>query len=160
MSDDPATDSTKAERSTAVTALVVLRPPGGGSAVGSEPISRLQLDQIMPTDDDVGIVAEGFAAAGFDVSPMLGISMSITATCQTFEDVFGVAIEPDGATWKVIAQPEPDRASNRESDRESDREQSTDEIPLDAVDTSIAGRVDRVLFEPTMTLDEESTWTF
>ena len=152
MSDHPATDPTRAEGSTTVTALVVLRPPDGGSAVGIEPISRPQLDRILPTDDDVGVVAGGLATLGFDVGPMLGISMSITATRPTFEEVFGVTIEPDGATWTVIVRPDPSRGQ--------DVEPPSEEIPHDALDTSIRERVDRILFEPTMTLDEDSPWTF
>lgn len=136
--------STSGAAGDVATALVLIRSASGGDLVTGEPISRRNLEGLLPDADDVAFVDRALRGLGFAVGPVLGVSMSITAPRSTFAGVFGIEIESSDGTWHVVG-----------ADAGTD-----DELPLDALDGSLSARIVRIVFEPPMELHEEPTWSF
>ena len=125
MTDEP-------DREEAVTALVLLRPASGEEITGRTPITADTLARYAPDPDDADRVARGFRDAGFEVGPLGGISMAVTAPLAQFEEFFGttVARAPDGG-WVTA-----DETAGGER-----------ELPLSGLPSDLAARVAAVAFD-------------
>ncbi|GGO91880.1 hypothetical protein [Wenjunlia tyrosinilytica] len=70
----------------ALSALVILRPPGEGPVVDRLTADRVH--QLIPSPSVVQTVTEWFASRGFDVGEAVGISFALTGPRSLFEDTF------------------------------------------------------------------------
>ncbi|MEL6892702.1 MAG: hypothetical protein AAFP84_13975 [Actinomycetota bacterium] len=145
MTDDVTTDRSDdrddERRQQSATALVVLKAadPAARARVADQPPSIETLDALRPSDDTIVAATDALRRLGFEVGPFLGNSMAITGTVAHVEAVFGVRLEGGDGVYSVVGD--------------------GDELPLDALDATLAGRIERIVFEPPMELDEEPTWT-
>ena len=115
-----------------VVALVVLKPASGRTISGDAVLTAQTGPEFAPSPGDVAFVRERLSEAGFEVGPLGGIAMAISAARSRFERYFSneVAISSDGGwVWKD--------AGGRE----------TRELPSASVPNDIAGRVQTVTFE-------------
>ena len=121
------------ENQQTVSAQVVLRSASGRRVGGEAAITAETIREFAPSQDTVARATEAFAAMGFKVGPMIGISFSITAPVDAFEKVLrtrlrlaergGVeAVEEDGS--------------------------GSYELPLDSLPEQIADLVETVTFTP------------
>jgi hypothetical protein len=72
-----------------VSALVVLRPRDGSGFTGREQVTSETIERYLPAPEAVSEATAFFEAAGFDVSPTVGISFSIAGPQSLFEEAFG-----------------------------------------------------------------------
>ena len=112
-----------------VVALAVLRPASGRPISGASRITAETLHEYAPDPADAERAAHALRTEGFEVGPLGGIAMSITAPRGTFERVFGTGVEPapDGG-WVSEA--------------------GARELPLEQLGPELAGRLGAVTFEP------------
>ena len=97
-SDDPGLDVAAGE----IVAMVVLRPASGKPITGSSAITAETLSEFAPDPGDVQEVARVLAGAGFEVGPLVGIGMSISAPRDVFERFFGVAVsDAEDGGWEA-----------------------------------------------------------
>lgn len=120
------------DREEPVTALVLLRPASGEQITGRTPITADTLARYAPEPADADRVARGFREAGFEVGPVGGISLAVTAPRALFEDFFGVrvALSPDGG-WVLGDEAVGDRR----------------DVPLNRLPQDMAARVLAVTFD-------------
>jgi hypothetical protein len=78
---------------TELSALVVLRPAGGGELGDQGPITSENVAASLPSERAVALATEHFRARGFEVTPAIGPSFSIVAPQERFEEVFGVKLD-------------------------------------------------------------------
>lgn len=110
-------------------ALVVLRPASGRPITGDSKITAETLSEFAPDPADAEAVASALAEAGYEVGPMVGVAMSVTAPRQRFEDGFGVQLKAaDEGGWIVAA--------------------GTRSLPVDRLPAEAARRVQAVELEP------------
>jgi hypothetical protein len=76
------------EKERVVSAQVVLRPASGKTIDGKTLITSDNIRDFVPSPEAVARATSAFAAAGFEVGNVVGISFSISATVDTFEHVF------------------------------------------------------------------------
>ena len=77
---------------TMLSALVVMRPAGGGELGESGPITAETVAEAMPSDDAVWAAQTHFRGEGFEVTPAFGPSFSIVAPKERFEEAFGAEL--------------------------------------------------------------------
>ena len=80
------------EQHQVVSAQVVLRSASGRAIDDRAVITAETLKDFAPSPETVARATAAFAAAGFDVGAMVGISFSITAPVSTFEDTFKIQL--------------------------------------------------------------------
>lgn len=116
-----------------ISAQVVLRSASGKAIDGETIITAENFQDFAPSPETVTRATEAFAAAGFDVGSMAGISFSISATVSTFEQVFRTRLrqEERGSVEAV----EDDGSAGYE-------------LPLEALPESLANLVVAVTFTP------------
>ena len=121
------------EKEQIVSAQVVLRA-ASGKAIDSETIITTEnIQDFAPSSETVARASEAFAAAGFDVGEMVGISFSIAAPVNTFEQVFKTRLRRDERGGVEVIQ---------------DDGSGSYELPLDALAESLADFVVVVTFTP------------
>jgi hypothetical protein len=116
-----------------VAAQVVLRPASGKAFDGQTAITAENIAEYLPAPQTVSEAQRAFAEAGFEVSPAVGMSFSITAPASTFEKVFKVKLLPDerGGVKARTKRGEPGY-----------------ELPLDALPNELKRHVVAVTFTP------------
>jgi hypothetical protein len=116
-----------------ISAQVVLRSASGKVPDSATGIVAKTIKEYAPSAEAVHIVRQGFAAAGFQVGPLVGNSFSITAPLSTFESVFHTQIRRrgDGGIEAVQADGS-----------------GTYELPLDALSPAIRQHLAAVTFTP------------
>lgn len=127
-----------------VTAMVLLRPASGRPITGASRITAQTLGEYAPDPADVETVGAALAREGFEVGPMVGVAISVTAPRRRFEEVFGtpVAAAQDGG-WQTVGT---DGAGTRE-------------IPYGRLPEEVAARVQAVTFEPPAeTTPDDASW--
>lgn len=72
-----------------LSAQVILRSASGKRPTGDARITADTLHEFAPAADTVAEAARAFAALGFEVGPLVGISFSITASPARFDATFG-----------------------------------------------------------------------
>ncbi len=139
---------------TPVVALVVLKAASGEPFDANVPITVQNLDRFRPDAHDVQTVVKAFEDAGFDAGPLGGVSLSISASRERFEALFGVHLiyVPD-ANWRV----DPGDSSDVGSTISGDADHSAmHALPLDQLPRDITQRVEAIVFEPPMELDNDA----
>lgn len=136
-----------------VTALVVFRSASGRRVHGGEAITTETLAEALPDPAEVADASAAFHDLGFDVGPPLGISMSITASHEHLESVFGVELaqRADG-TWVLGGADDAARSGDASDDATDDIE-----LPLAALPERITRVVAAVVIEPPVELFGELT---
>ena len=76
-----------------VSATVLLRPADGRTVSGTEAITSENIEQYMPTEEQLSRVTAFFTSKGFDVLPGAGPVITITGTPSLYQDVFGDKVE-------------------------------------------------------------------
>jgi hypothetical protein len=117
------------DESDTIVALVVLRPGSGRAITGESEITAETLPEFAPDPGDAEAVTRALAGAGFDVGPVVGIAMSVTASRSRFEEFFGTEVADADDGGLVVAG--------------GDRE-----LPLDALPEDVRRLVHAVTFEP------------
>jgi subtilase family serine protease len=115
------------EKQSVASAQVVLRSANGQPIDGAI-ITAETIKDFAPEPETVTKAAATFAALGFDVQKMVGISFPITATLATFEEVF-----------KTHLCQKEDKANDGVGSYE---------LPLEALPDSVANLVLAVTFMP------------
>jgi hypothetical protein len=77
-----------------ISALVVLRPGSGRELTGATAITAANLADYLPDPDDVKLVRDAFARAGFKVGDPVGIAFSVDAPRSRFERFFATTVGP------------------------------------------------------------------
>ena len=108
---------------TELSALVVLRTAAGDELGQTGPITSENVDESLPAPKAVALALEHFRAWGFDVTPALGPSFSITAPQERFEEAFGKDLSDEALAAGL-------------------------ELPLESLPTEVASVVQAVLFTP------------
>lgn len=128
---------------TALSAQALLRSKSGARVRGDVPITSENIAGYAPAAEDAAAAQEAFRAAGFDVGDMVGISFSITAPAIVFESFFRVTLHTakDGTVTMTGATP-PATAGGE------GRAGSEQELPLAALPSSLAARLEAVTFMP------------
>ena len=114
-------------------ALAVLRPGSGTPLTGTSRITAEHLADYLPDPDAARRVTEGLRSAGFDVGPLVGISMSISGPSELFEGFFATSLRPaaDGSMFALDEAGEPSR-----------------ELPLTTLPPPLREGLHAVTFEP------------
>ena len=121
------------EKEQLVSAQVVLPSASGKATNGETIITSENIQDFAPSPETVARASEAFAAAGFDVGEMVGISFSISATVSTFEQVFQTRLRQN-EQGGVEAVQEDDSGSY--------------ELPLKSLPESLASLIVAVTFTP------------
>lgn len=121
------------EKKQIISAQVVLRSASGKAIDGETIITSENIRDFVPSPETVARASETFAAAGFDVGEMVGISFSISATVSTFEQVFETSLRQEERGGVEAVQ---------------DDGSGSYELPLDALPESLANLVVAVTFTP------------
>jgi hypothetical protein len=77
-------------RDPVVSAQVLLRPKGGVLPRDAD-LTAANINAIRPAPEAVAAVTRTFAAAGFEIGVVVGLSFSITARRSAFDAYFGIA---------------------------------------------------------------------
>lgn len=128
----PRTKKSRPDQKQVISAQVVLRSASGKSIRGQPAISTRNLKDYLPSAETIHTVTTAFAAAGFEVSPVVGISFAITAPVSTFEKVFKRRILSDA----------------RGGIRAEGEGQVPEELPVQSLPREIAERIEAVTFTP------------
>ena len=78
-----------------LSAQVILRPAGGKSSLPPEEITSENVQQIMPSAEDLEKAQSYFSDLGFEVSAGYANSFSITGDKKLFEKTFDTKISAD-----------------------------------------------------------------
>ncbi len=113
-------------------AQVILRSASGKVIDGATSITSQNVREFAPSDESVVRAAEAFAAAGFDVGAMVGISFSISAPVGRFEQVFKTRLRQERGGLEAI----------------QDDGSGSYELPLHGLPESLASLVVAVAFTP------------
>lgn len=116
-----------------ISAQVLLVSTTGQTVDGNTLITSENIDDYRPSEETVQHVSRYFRNHGFEVSPLVGISFTISASAQHFSDVFQVSLtenETDGIQAMV--------GSNA----------PISELPLGSLDNEIADSLISVTFVP------------
>jgi hypothetical protein len=116
-----------------ISAQVVLKPASGKSLQGTDVITAKNVQEYAPSPQAAARVPAAFQALGFEVSPVVGNSFSITAPSSTFEKVFHTQVR---------------RQANEAVQAESDGGVASYELPLNALPQSITPLIETVTFTP------------
>lgn len=112
-----------------VSALVVLRLPGGREMDHTEVVTAANVAQFTAAPDDRARVDAYFADRGFETAPAGPLALSITGPARIFEDRFGTPLSvsrvPSGMAVTCAGSLE---------------------LPLDALPEAIRGAVQAVAF--------------
>lgn len=107
-----------------VSAQVVLQPASGEAIDAETVITSENVQDFAPSPGAAAEATQAFAAMGFDVGDVVGISFSITAEVSTFEQVFETRLREDGrggveavrddgsASYELPLEPLPESLSN------------------------------------------------
>ena len=115
-----------------VSAQVILRSASGAAIRGDTPITSANIRDYVPSPEDAAAAQEAFAARGFEVGPLVGISFSITAPAETFESTFGARLRDRKGRVHVTGAPDADAL----------------QLPLAKLPESLARRIVAVTFTP------------
>lgn len=124
----------RADADRTLSAQVVVRSGSGKRLGPGDAITSRNIHEYAPSGEDAAAAREGFRAAGFETGEVVGISFSITAPLSRFERFFGIGLEVD-EQGAVAAAGSPAPAGGLE-------------LPLDALPSSLAGRLVAVAFSP------------
>ena len=116
-----------------ISAQVILASASDKRADGQTAITSENIQDFQPTTETAAVVRRAFAAAGFDVGPMMGNSFSITAPVGAFQKFFKTRL---GRTARSGIQ------SIREDGSVSE------ELPLENLPEAITRHVVAVTFTP------------
>lgn len=108
---------------TELSALVVLRPAGGGELGERGAITSENVDASLPAAGAVALALDHFRSRGFQVTPALGPSFSIIAPQERFEEAFGAELSEEALARGL-------------------------ELPLESLPTDVASVVQAVVFTP------------
>jgi hypothetical protein len=114
-----------------LSAQAVLRPASGRSIRGAA-ITAANLGDYQPAPEAARAALQAFAAAGFQVGPLVGISFSITAPATTFEKFFHTRLPRD----------------ERGRIAPGERDAGGYELPLQSLPPGLADTVEAVAFSP------------
>ena len=116
-----------------VVALAVLKPASGKAL---RPALRLTAENLASFEPDPAATLEvqrQLRVAGFEVGPLVGISMALTGPAKLFERFFNTTLDAQAdGTWMSVDR----RGTPRR------------ELPLTAVPESLSGLLYAVTFEP------------
>jgi hypothetical protein len=116
-----------------VVALAVLKPASGKAL---SPAVRLTAENLASFEPDPAATLEvqrELRKAGFEVGPLVGISMALTGPAELFERFFNTTLDPQAdGTWMSV-----DRRGTRRR-----------ELPLAAVPESFSRLLYAMTFEP------------
>jgi hypothetical protein len=116
-----------------VSALVVLRPASGREIAADSRITADTLGEFAPDPEQAAAAGRALAEAGFEVGPVLGISMPVSGSRALFEDFFDTTVRPaSGGGWVAV-----DRAGSESR-----------ELPVSRLPEPVASGVQVVTFEP------------
>lgn len=79
-----------------ISAEVALKSASGKTFDGSTAITAENVAEYQPSAEAAADARKDFAEAGFETSPVGGLSFSVTAPVKTFESFFKVKLEEDG----------------------------------------------------------------
>ena len=116
-----------------VSAQVLLVSATGQTVDGNTLITSENIDNYRPSEETVQHVSHYFRRHGFEVSPLVGISFTISASAHHFSDVFQVSLtenETDGIQ-AVIGSNTP-----------------RSDLPLESLDNEIVDSLISVTFVP------------
>lgn len=116
-----------------ISAQVVLRSASGKSIRDQTAISTKNIKDYLPSAADIQAVTTAFARAGFEVSPVVGISFAITAPVSIFEKVFQTRIQRDARGGIKATRT---------------GQAATQELPLQSLPNEITERIEAVTFSP------------
>jgi hypothetical protein len=78
-----------------LSALVVLRPAGGGDLGARAPITSETVSASLPSQDAISLALGHFQGRGFGVTAPVGASFSIVAPREQFEREFRVRLDEE-----------------------------------------------------------------
>src|SRR5262249_2597383 len=79
-----------------VSAQIILRSASGKVPDGTATITAETIKDFLPSDPAVAQATAALRAAGFQVGPVVGNSVAISAPGATFEQVFKTRLRSDG----------------------------------------------------------------
>lgn len=116
-----------------LTAQAIVRAASGKRLRGSEPVTTRTLAEHVPSPEDAAAAQAAFAAAGFDTGALGGISFSITASKERFEQLFGVELEVGESGVALAGRKAPGGGLD---------------LPLDHLPSELRARLEAVAFTP------------
>jgi hypothetical protein len=117
-----------------MSALVVLRSASGKAPGGATAVTAENVREYLPAASSADEARRAFAAAGFEVTEVVGNSFSITAPASVFEKAF-----------KVKLRREEGKGVTAQADADAD---AGYEIPANKLPASLARHVAAVTFTP------------
>lgn len=116
-----------------ISAQVLLVSATGKIVDGNTIITSQNIDSYRPSEETVQLVSQYFRNHGFEVSPLVGISFTISASAKHFSEFFDTSLTEDeaGGTRSV---------SNSNTTRS--------DLSLDPLEKIIAGSIISVTFVP------------
>ena len=122
-----------------ISAQVLLVAASGQTIRGDTLITSENIDSYRPSAETVQRVSHYFKANGFEVTPLVGISLTISASAQHFSDVFQVSSAVSLAN---------DNDAVGDVQAKADSNAPHLELPLDSLETAIADSIVSVTFVP------------
>lgn len=121
-----------------VSAQVLLRSQSGKKLNEKTVVTAENIDEFMPSAEAVTNATHAFAAAGFEVSNVIGNNFSITAPVDVFEKVFHtkIRLQPSGSA--EVLEGEDEQGSKKDKYK----------LPLKKVKKTLAQHVQDVTFSP------------
>ena len=83
----------------------MLLAPAGGGPIDPVRLTAEHIAEYQPPPEAVAQATSWFSTAGFEVGPVVGLSFSITARTESFEQAFGVAPPPPGQPYPLDRLP-------------------------------------------------------
>ena len=127
------TDTMNHDKDQVVSAQVLLQPASGAAIDGETVITSENIQDFAPSPGAVAAAQEEFVALGFEVGEMVGVSFSITAPVETFEEVFGTSLSVDEQMGVQFVDEDSSQAP---------------ELPMDSLPGSLSDHVLVVTFAP------------
>jgi subtilase family serine protease len=116
-----------------IAAQVLLIAASGRSIDGSTPITAENIESYRPAEETVQRVSEYFESHNFEVSPLVGISFTISASVQHFSEFFNVSLTEDSSQGVQVI-------TNSNAPRS--------DLPLDSLEPNIACLINSIVFTP------------
>ena len=116
-----------------ISAQVLLVAATGRIVDGNTTITSQNIDDYRPSEATAQLVSQYFKKHGFEVSPLVGISFTISASARHFSEFFDTSLAEDAASG-IQAVPDSITASS--------------ELPLAQLEKTIADSIVSVTFVP------------
>jgi hypothetical protein len=116
-----------------ISAQVLLISATGRVIDGNTPITSENIDSYRPAEEAVQLVSQYFRSHGFEVSSLVGISFTISASARHFSEFFQTSlIKDETGGIQVMTGSNAPRS----------------DLPLDSLDNTIEGSIISVTFVP------------